>query len=275
ARTVESFEHTNNNFPENDLKTTFEGFRLLVKGDYKGKITPELENLVDEFQELDKTGSYKTEVIFLSLKKKPTCEKYIEMLKKDFPDVSVRFLDFEGIKKIYETRYLSLTDEPPENISFEILHECVQKKEGPHKSIVFSCDGKEVARIYNEHRERVLDRDLRYSLGVKSKAINKAILRTATDDNSSANFWYFNNGITIVCNNIDLTANEKHVKLTKPQIINGAQTTCALYEAFQTGELKKDVEVLVKAIEVSNKDFIETVTLYTNFQNPIKLRDLC
>ncbi len=39
--------------------------------------------------------------------------------------------------------------------------------------------------------------------------------------------------------------------------------------------LKDNVEVLIKAIESAQRDFIEKVTLYTNSQNAIKLRDLC
>lgn len=65
------------------------------------------------------------------------------------------------------------------------------------------------------------------------------------------------------------------INLHNAQIINGAQTTYALYEAYKDGKLKDDVEVLIKAIETDNKDFIENVTLYTNSQNAIRLRDLC
>jgi hypothetical protein len=61
----------------------------------------------------------------------------------------------------------------------------------------------------------------------------------------------------------------------KPQIINGAQTTYALHEAYKSGNLRDDVEVLVKAITTKDKPFIENVTLYTNSQNAIRLRDLC
>lgn len=65
------------------------------------------------------------------------------------------------------------------------------------------------------------------------------------------------------------------INLKNAQIINGAQTTYALYEAYQSGALKDNAEVLIKAIESSDKDFIENVTLYTNSQNAIRLRDLC
>ena len=60
----------------------------------------------------------------------------------------------------------------------------------------------------------------------------------------------------------------------KPQIINGAQTTYALYEGYNNGSLKDDVEVLIRVIETNNKEFIDNVTLYANSQNAIRIRDL-
>jgi hypothetical protein len=65
------------------------------------------------------------------------------------------------------------------------------------------------------------------------------------------------------------------INLDNAQIINGAQTTYALHEAYRNGNLKDNVEVLIKAIETDDKNFVESVTLYTNSQNAIRLRDLC
>ena len=273
AKNVEKYENTRKHFPETDLRSTFEGFRLLM-GDYKNKITPELENLVDEFHELERTATYKTEILFLAMKQPPIDKKYITHFKQDFPRVNVTFYDFNSLQNIYENRYLFLRLSPPEKISLEVTTTIVSKNT-PHKSMVFICKGKEIAKIYNDYKERILDQDLRYSLGTKSKAINSQILQTASDKNRSENFWYFNNGITIVCDEITESVSGKLINLKNAQIINGAQTTCALNEAFQQGILEDNVEVLVKAIESSNKDFIQSVTLYTNYQNPIRLRDLC
>ena len=63
--------------------------------------------------------------------------------------------------------------------------------------------------------------------------------------------------------------------LERPQIINVAQTTYALYRAYEEGKLKDDAEVLIRVIETDKRDLIESITLYTNSQNAIRLRDLC
>ena len=44
-------------------------------------------------------------------------------------------------------------------------------------------------------------------------------------------FYYYNNGITITCEKFLKEGNK--LKLTKPQIINGAQTVCSIYDAYE------------------------------------------
>ncbi len=273
AKTVENFKNTNNNFPENDLKSTLEGVRFLLQGDYKGSITPELENLVNEYHELDKTSSYTTAILFLILKKKPVDDKYIKSFEQAFP-VDIDFYDFDWLFDFYANKYLTMKAAPPERISFEVLTNLLSKDE-PNKARVFICKGKELAKIYNDYKERIFQQNVRYSLGLRSKSINRQILETAVNNSRSKEFWYFNNGITIVCKKINEATSGKLINLYDAQIINGAQTTYALYEAYKDGKLNDDVEVLIKAIETDNRNFIENVTLYTNSQNAIRLRDLC
>jgi len=273
AKTVGSFEISQRNLQENDVKLFASGVRFLIKGEYKGKITPELENLLKEYHELDKTGDYKTSLLILTLRKQPTSTKFIDHVTKELGAEKLIF-DFDHLLKFYEENYLIMKAAPPEKVSFEIMTD-ILKKDLPIKSRVFTCKGKELARIYNEYKERIFQENVRYSLGMRSKGINKQILETARSSSRSQDFWYFNNGITIVCKKINDTAGGKIINLKNAQIINGAQTTYALHEAYQDGTLRDDVEVIIKAIESNDRPFIENVTLYTNSQNAIRLRDLC
>lgn len=274
AKTVASFGNTSSNFSETDVKSTLGGVRFLLQGDYKQKITPELENLVDEYHELDKTGDYKTRIVFVTLKQPPVDDKFIRAFSKDFPQIHVDFYHFDLLHDFYENRYLVLRAAPPENISFKVMTNLLSKEE-PHASRIFICKGEELAKIYNDYRERIFQQNVRFSLGLKSRSINRQILETAVDETKSREFWYYNNGITIVCNEIASSSSGRVINLKNAQIINGAQTTYALYEAYQRGELRDDVELLVKAIQSEEREFIENVTLYTNSQNAIRLRDLC
>jgi hypothetical protein len=272
SRTVTDFKNTEKNYPEGDLASTLQGIRFLIKDNYKGNITPKLENLVDEFHELDKTGHYKTSVVFITLKQPPADDKYLRAFNKDFPSVEISFFDFDWLYKFYTKDYLVRTARPPENISFTVLTNLL-KKESPIKSYAFIAKADELARIYNDYKERIFQSNIRYSLGMREKSINKQIYETTHSDKSDK-FWYFNNGITIVCDELIPAASEKVVNLKNAQIINGAQTTYAVYEAYQEGKLKDDVNILIKAIESKDRQFNDLITLYTNSQNAIKLRDL-
>ena len=273
AKTVESYEQTKKHLGENELKKVTAGFRLLVSEKIEGIITPLLRNLIDEYKEYDNKGYFDTEILILTLKKRPVSFKYLDRLKQDYDKLGYEVIDFDGLFGLYN-KYLKTTPQPPDQITFEAKERLLLKPR-PHKSVVFTCKGKKLAEIYMDNKDNILEQDVRLSLGTKSKSINKQILETAKSAERSNLFWYFNNGVTIVCKEILESTVGNCVTLRKPQIINGAQTTDALSQAFQEGLLKDDVEVLIKAIESGDKSFIENVTLYTNSQNAIKLRDLC
>ena len=274
AKTVNDFRHTKNNLPENDIKKTLEGIRFLIKGEYKGKITPELENLVDEYHDKERKGIYKTQILFLTLKQEPVDYKYIESFEREFENLKVKVIDFTKLKHFFETVYLVRLSEPPKKISFHIKTN-ILKKDDPYISRVFTIKAEEVARVYGEHRETIFQQNVRYFLGLRSRSINEQIYQSAVSDDTSHLFWYFNNGITMICKALNITTSEKIIYLERPQIINGAQTAYALYRAYEEDKLKDNAEVLVRVIETNDKNLIESITLYTNSQNAIRLRDLC
>lgn len=274
AEIAETLDSTKKHFKESKLKSTLEGVRFLITGDYKGKITPELENLTDEYHEFDKTGDFKTKIFIITLKKETEDKKYIEAYKTSFPNIEIKFFDFEFIKDFYINEYLVSKSPPPGKISFKVMTNILDKTE-PYKAMVFSSKAEELAKLYNDYHERIFQQNVRFSLGLKSKSINRQILETAIDAGRSKNFWYFNNGINIVCKEIRPSTSKKIINLIDAQIINGAQTTYSLYEAYKNGKLNDNAEVLIRVVETDDKNFADLVTLYTNSQNAIRLRDLC
>lgn len=273
ATTVENFENTTKNLPENDLKIMFQGFRFITKGDYRGKVNPKLEDLTKEYHQLLNTGEYKVKIMFFHFNKIPSDLKYLEEFKKDFNQVDVEFFDFGKIRNFYD-RYLVYREPAPTKVSLEVKGN-ILKNDEVKKTLIFSISGKQLANIFLTYGTSIFQRNVRYFLANRNKSINFQMEQTASDDTKSKLFWYFNNGITIVCSKITEAPNGQVVILDKMQIINGAQTTFSLFEAFNKNKLKEDVRVLVKAIEADETEFIDDLTLYTNSQNPVNLRDLC
>lgn len=106
--------------------------------------------------------------------------------------------------------------------------------------------------------------------------INKNIKKTALSDNNSK-FFYFNNGITIICKNYSYGDGISPIlTLEDIQVVNGSQTIYSLYEAFKQDYLKlKGVSLLCRIYEIKeNKSLSANIAEYTNSQNPVKSRDI-
>ena len=98
------------------------------------------------------------------MKTPPIDLKFINDFKKDNQTVDVDFFDFEKIQELYETEYLTIRQRPPEKISFTVVENLLRKNE-PFKARVFTCYAKELAKNYNDYKERLFQANVRYFLG--------------------------------------------------------------------------------------------------------------
>jgi hypothetical protein len=122
--------------------------------------------------------------------------------------------------------------------------------------------------------ERLVSQNVRYFLG-NSSPVNREIRQTLIKSRASE-FSLINNGMTIVCDQMILTAGGCFpIKLVNPQIVNGGQTAVVICSVggnppsdFKRGSLN------VKIIETSDADLIERVAIGSNTQNRIFGRDL-
>lgn len=100
----------------------------------------------------------------------------------------------------------------------------------------------------------------------------------STIKNERDNFWFYNNGITIGCQ--DFNPDGNRIKLYGFSIINGAQTTTKLGKSKLISE-KEDFVLVCKIIRAERNDkeeldegFIGKISETSNSQKPIKQRDL-
>lgn len=137
--------------------------------------------------------------------------------------------------------------------------------------------GTEIARLVSGERENnIFDLNLRRFYGPERGRVNPGIAATASNRKESHRFWFFNNGITLVCDRCQVVddPDDAHVKLTNVQIVNGCQTSMTLASMAEEGRLRDNVEVLVKIFETTNDAFVRKVVFTTNNQNAISSRDL-
>ena len=121
----------------------------------------------------------------------------------------------------------------------------------------------------------LFEENVRVYLGEQNE-INRRIFDTAISDEAGL-FWYYNNGITIVCERFSYQSSYRNapLRLRNPQVVNGGQTSHALFQASKANfaSLKK-IRLLVRVIETQDKSFYAKVAEATNSQTPIRSRDL-
>ncbi len=247
-----------------------------------------IKEIAAEYIEADHNG-YKTALHFFHLGR---CGNKTVLEHHD----NIKYYDWDKIKEEYQ-EYLSKDDRTePEDIEINLSHDPIQASWGKHKTLISIMTGDELINLRGQHRYKLFDKNLRFSLG-KNK-INKNITQTAKGEPEL--FYFYNNGITITSAGFKYKPTNSKLKIDYPQIINGAQTVNALYEAYKEKQNKierkhpeKDSEqaakeafkkicLLFRVIQekqektsISSKvsAFEENVVRYNNSQNSIKESD--
>ena len=162
-------------------------------------------------------------------------------------------------------------------IKTEIAIENWGKVEIPYKAIYGSVNGSSFAQLWSQYRSRLFSENIREFLGKSS--VNDEIKNTI--NNEPDNFFYYNNGVTILCQNftkkpIVVGRDTGQFEINDLKIVNGAQTVGSIGSVYeQNPEAVESISVFVKIISLENckSDFANNVTQKTNTQNKIEKRD--
>ena len=141
----------------------------------------------------------------------------------------------------------------------------------------------EIVKECKEKNFMLFEENIREYLG--NKGINAAIAKTLEDSNDRDNFFYYNNGITVICDSVEkITLNDYNYNrgfLTyNPQIVNGCQTVNTIYETlykYNEADIDKNFKntfVMVKLLVLEknsdqNKVLYQDIVKYNNSQNAI------
>lgn len=158
--------------------------------------------------------------------------------------------------------------------------EIFERADGDVRGLIATVDARSFIEMIRTEdgqsvKRHLFDDNLRIFLG-KHGGYNQSIISTASSPDSYL-FWYLNNGVTITCENYSY--NKSHtgpkIRLENFQIVNGAQTSHSLLEAFRSGdESIENVVIMVRIYATGRSDIVERVAVATNSQARIQLRDL-
>jgi hypothetical protein len=172
-----------------------------------------------------------------------------------------------------EARETARSRTRPENISLSLMLKNWGLIERPYKSVYGSIAGSELVTWVQTHRERLFSENLRF--GIEKSEVNDGIRQTAGEE--PAHFWYFNNGVTAICDEIDKqpvggnNTDSGVFDVKKISVINGAQTISSLSRAAQEGADLNEVFVHLRIISLAGTpdNFSTDVTTANNTQNDL------
>lgn len=138
-------------------------------------------------------------------------------------------------------------------------------------SIVAEISLKSLASLVDKHHKYIFFSNIRDYKGLN--AINKKIKETY--ELHPKDFWYFNNGITLVCKEYNLK--HSYLTITAPQIVNGCQTASTIRECWrkqsEDERNKNQGTILIKIIKDLKEEKRKDITRYTNSQTAVTGKD--
>ncbi|GMQ56268.1 AIPR family protein [Vallitalea sediminicola] len=180
-------------------------------------------------------------------------------------------IDIEYIYKIYLSEFNSKTYE----VNVKLPYLKVSQNVEEYDSYLVVMDGNSLADIYEQYGQRLFEQNVRTFLQFRGK-VNKG-LRT-TIEFSPKQFFAYNNGITATASDIEVNDNGHITKISDFQIVNGAQTTSAIYAAKKNYKLNiDDVFVQMKLSIIKNNEeknqAVAKISEYANTQNKVNKSD--
>lgn len=224
------------------------------------------KRLLNEAFEAIRKKKYSLELIFISTHRNAPHLDDLVCNTLGFAENEFRVYHYDGIMQLHQDKMRDFTPSlGVYNLPFVDPDKSIIKTSGI-KSWVLTVLAEEICSLANKYGDLLFRKNVRNFLG-KSRT-NKKILETL--DKDAANFWYYNNGITVLCDKANIVMEEGYIRLENPQIVNGCQTVKSIQK--YDGELKG--EVMVRVIESVDHEFVNFLTLYQNSSNPVRNRDL-
>ena len=133
------------------------------------------------------------------------------------PIQSFQVVNFAGVRQMWETQKAPAKRYNGSKTIRYLIDE--GKTEIPeHKAIVVDVPGSELVSLFRDIKEVLFDPNVRF--GVGETRYNLRIGETARSNPEK--FWYFNNGITMVCDSY--SESDGVITLNRPGVVNGGQT---------------------------------------------------
>lgn len=182
-----------------------------------------------------------------------------------------RVIDIDYIYKTYLSAFTNKDFDVEVNLPYLEIDAGTEE----YQSFLSVVPGSVLAKVYEKYGQKLFEQNVRTFLQFKGN-VNKGLRNTI--EYKPEMFFAYNNGITATATGVEFNDEGNISKIVNFQIVNGGQTTSAIYAAIKN--LKLDISKvavqmklsIVRAIEKQN-DFVSKVSEYANTQNKVNKSD--
>lgn len=254
--------------PTGDVDKMISGLELILNRQHDKVANPELKARLEELYQQLPTG-YRIHIVSSGAGLAAEAIAKLNALVAKLGGAAGNFIEWDQqpIEKLQERFYQQTLPAVKEPLRLELPATPYTQRSGIADCYLFALSGDALAKLYAEHKEGLLQRNIR--VDQRETATNRSIEASCTGAESQ-NFLHFNNGVTFLCERAAWDPFQKVLTLERAQVVNGGQTIRALYRAKQKGALKADVIVPARTITSSgDKDFANNVAVNQNNQNQV------
>lgn len=159
---------------------------------------------------------------------------------------------------------------------------CIENTTSDKYSVYLAIiNGRVLAALYEEYRDRLLEKNVRSFLQVKG-GVNKGIRDTLRDEPDM--FLAYNNGISVTAESVEIIRDENGKpsikRIRDMQIVNGGQTTASIYNAMIDKKTDTDLSKVFVQMKLSvihsaedMDEIVPRISTFANTQNKIQVAD--
>lgn len=250
------------------MDTTVKSFEKIKYDLYSEKLKSTYLNAYDELSE----NKNITLVLFTKTEFNDELRAKIDNLKKEEFLINYNIEIYDGKDIELKKMTLSFDKEFIKQDAIKLSDAKNVLKYGEN-GIIVNIKASSLKKLYAKHSKNGL---FSYNLRehISQKNVDSGIENTIKREKE--NFWFYNNGITIGCE--DFLLDGYVLKLYNFSIINGAQTTTKIGES-KLIDNEYDFDIVCKVVKAKRSlndesDFIMKISEASNSQKPIKARDL-
>lgn len=197
-------------------------------------------------------------------------------------DISFNVWDIDRLYRCVTSGRMRETIEIDFYDKFGITIPCIENTSSEKYNVYLSIiDGSLLAMLYDEYRDRLLEKNVRSFLQVKG-SVNKGIRDTLREEPDM--FLAYNNGISVTAEDVEIVRDDNGKpsikKIRDMQIVNGGQTTASVFNAYKDKKNPVDLSKVYVQMKISvissSKDadeIVSRISAFANTQNKIQIAD--